>query len=230
MKKTCSYLILIVLLLTLGCQQKNEVKMQLDHVILAIDDLDSGIEEFEELTGIKAAYGGGHEHGNTHNAIVALDNKIYLEILAPKDDLDTIPEFFKNMSQLKPIGFALSVDDIDLLENSVKKYQFKTGGIEDWSRVKPNGDKLEWKLLRIYDPAFGINPFFIDWSETTIHPSLQMNSAGALLKLEITTPYKDEIEKVMSDAHSRIETLKLNQGDSVELSVEIQTPKGRISL
>lgn len=229
MKKAYLFLTILTLLFKTGCKLNKSNSMQIDHVILAINDLDSGIEQFEALTGMTAEYGGGHENGNTHNAIVALDDMVYVEILAPKNDIDTIPDFFKNIKELTPIGFALSVDNMESLEKSVLNAQFKTEGIEDWSRIKPNGDKLEWTLLRINNPSININPFFISWSLNTVHPSLQMKSSGSLARTELVTLHKNDIEKVLGDVNSRISRLTIKKGDTLRFSFELQTPKGLVS-
>ena len=51
---------------------------QVDHILLGIDDLDRGMEQFEKLTGVRPVYGGKHPRG-THNALVSLGNGTYLE-------------------------------------------------------------------------------------------------------------------------------------------------------
>ena len=80
--------------LILSTPNANCQGMQLDHIILAIDDLETGVREFEEKTGIRAIYGGVHPDNNTQNAIISLEDGVYIEILAPEDNLDTIPDFF----------------------------------------------------------------------------------------------------------------------------------------
>lgn len=228
MKKHHLFLTICTFLTIIGCNNTDRPIIQIDHIILAVNDLDSGIEQFEKLTGIKAEYGGGHPNSYTHNAIVALDGMAYIEILAPKKELDTVPEFFKNLNQLKPIGFALSTNEIEFLEKTVQDAHFKTNGIEDWSRTKPNGDKLKWKLLQIQAPSIDINPFFIDWSEESGHPSFQTNANCSLLEFKLTTPYKNEIETILTGNGAKIKILKMKDGDTVQLRLAIKTPKGKI--
>src|SRR4051794_18090039 len=56
---------------------------RIDHVGLGIGDLDRGIAQVTELTGVKPARGGAHPGGGTHNALLSLGEGTYLEILAP---------------------------------------------------------------------------------------------------------------------------------------------------
>lgn len=47
------------------------------------------------------------------------------------------------MNGLTPIGFAISIKDINQLEKDIRKLKFKTNGVEDWSRKKPSGETIQ---------------------------------------------------------------------------------------
>ncbi len=57
--------------------------MELDHVVWAVPNLQMGIEAFEQLTGVNPVKGGVHPDYGTHNALVRIGEKSYLELLAP---------------------------------------------------------------------------------------------------------------------------------------------------
>ena len=59
----------------------------IDHIVIGIHDLEKGIASIEDLTGVKPVYGGAHPSLGTHNALISLGNRTYLEILAPNPDV-----------------------------------------------------------------------------------------------------------------------------------------------
>jgi hypothetical protein len=65
----------------------------LDHFVVAIDHLGSGIDAFEALSGVRPVYGGEHPALGTHNALVSLGRDHYLEILAPRPGVQLNPMF-----------------------------------------------------------------------------------------------------------------------------------------
>jgi hypothetical protein len=85
---------------------------QVDHILLGIDDLDRGVQAFEESTGIKPVYGGKHP-GGTHNALVSLGDGTYLEIIAVQKGVAPPADFagIEQLHTLTPIGWAVSSKD-----------------------------------------------------------------------------------------------------------------------
>ena len=203
-------------------------KMQIDHVILATNDLESGLREFEDLTGVRPTYGGSHPDRDTHNAIASLPGGMYLEILAPKDELEAVPAFFKNFHRLTLVGFAIATPDIERVEGTVRDLGLETHGIESGSRTTPDGGTLAWHLLLIHEPESFMNPFFISWSKESEHPSRMQPPRCTLENLTLTTPHKKQIERILSENGGEIQALTLVEG-AKKLTLELETPKGRVT-
>src|SRR5215213_11419225 len=56
--------------------------LKLDHVIIAVPDLDAASADYRAL-GFTVNYGGKHASGATQNALICFSDGTYIELLAP---------------------------------------------------------------------------------------------------------------------------------------------------
>jgi hypothetical protein len=145
-----------------------------DHVIVGVSDLDDGISQLEQLTGVRAVPGGSHPGRGTRNALMSLGDGTYLELLAPDpaQSADS-PELreLRSLTKLTPIGWAASGVSEQQLRGELVARGILLSESEPGSRRKLDGSVLQWVTFgyrTIDDP---LAPFFIFWADPAAHPS-----------------------------------------------------------
>ncbi len=156
----------------------------IDHVILAINNLDRGIAEFAERTGVTPRKGGEHPGRNTQNALVSLGDGRYLEILAPSASAPN-PEAVIPFIHLSVAGWALHGGRLEPLLESLQRAGFTPVGPTPGSRKQPDGSLLEWRTGGGDGGGLGLAPFLIEWSAGTAHPSTSAPGGCRLERVEV---------------------------------------------
>lgn len=130
-----------------------------DHIVVAVGDLDIAARDYEKL-GFTVVFGGRHPVG-THNVLISFADGSYIEIIA---FYQTNP----NHRWWKPLQRGEGLVDFcmqtnDLLGDTLKLR--KAGvSIDDpvpWSRTRPDGYRLKWLLSLAREGHRGIAPFLI---------------------------------------------------------------------
>jgi hypothetical protein len=174
--------------------------MKVDHLILGVRDLDEGVRQFEQRTGVRPVKGGEHPGRGTRNALVSLGPGHYVEILAPQPsapDSDQVRPL-RAMADLMPIGWAVSVGDVEAARRRLSAAGFGLSDVMPGSRAKPDGTLLEWKTFAIARPAIVGVPFFIRWGDGTRHPSQDSPGGCSLERLQIISPAGDDLRRVLA--------------------------------
>lgn len=159
----------------------------LDHIILAINNLDSGIAEFTRLTGVAPQRGGQHPGRDTENALVSLGQGAYLEILAPLATLPN-PEAVIPFRSLAIGGWALHPGRLDQALGALKGAGFDVVGPTPGSRRTAEGRLLEWRTGGARGEGLAMAPFLIEWSPGSPHPSTTAPKGCRLESLDVREP------------------------------------------
>lgn len=201
---------------------------RIDHIILGVNDLQKGIEEFERLTGVKAVYGGAHPGRGTHNALASLGGSHYLEILAPNPEDGGDPNWIgdlKGLASLTPVGWAARGEDLPALRQALEHQGIETGEVRPGARDRPDGTHLAWKTLNFPPSAHALLPFFIEWEPATAHPSATSPAGCRLTGFTLEDPDPDALRKPLQAAGLRVD---VHEGPSSRIRISLACPKGAV--
>jgi len=140
----------------------------LDHIVVAVDDLNQAIEDYKSL-GFRVAYGGKHASGTTHNALIPFSDGTYIELIAltGQDKTDADAEDFSSFFQngTGSAGYALFTDDLDEDIADMKARGVTVTPIRHGSRELTDGRTIKWRIAHVNNNIF---PLFIQ-DETPRH-------------------------------------------------------------
>ena len=160
-------------------------RLELDHVLIAVDDLASAAEEVERRFGLTSVEGGRHPGWGTANRIVPLGTS-YLELIAVVDAAEAETSLVgrwvgAGAGGLRLLGWAVRPDDLDAVASRLG-LEISAG-----SRQAPGGEQLRWRSAgldrAVTEPCL---PFFIEWSAETRFPGRAAPAPTAIRRLQLT--------------------------------------------
>lgn len=131
----------------------------------------------------------------------------------------------KDFAELTPVGWAVSPGDMDGLVGKLVTEGYDIEGPVPGSRVKPDGSVLEWRSLVIQSPLLAGVPFFIEWSESSVHPSESSPKGCELDYLRLEGPDDDALRDLASLLGLDI---RVEGGASLSLEFGLDCPKGAV--
>ncbi len=156
--------------------------MQVDHVAIAGPDLDAMRQAFETV-GLKTMYGGEHTGGVTHMALVGFDDGSYIELISLVDPNRTDTPFWRDfiLSSAGPCWWAARSTDIEVEVKRVRALDISVVGPTTYSRNRPDGTQIRWKLAVLGDRPIGtVLPFLIqDETPRTLRVNPTQNVASS---------------------------------------------------
>lgn len=133
----------------------------IDHVLVAVDDLDIAIETYERL-GFQVLRGGKHPNMGTHNALVPLADGTYLELIGVWDTelaQERAPYVVAALANENRLArFVLESNDLDGDVIAMRARGFDIGDAQAGERERPDGQRVAWRSALPADARF---PFVI---------------------------------------------------------------------
>jgi Glyoxalase-like domain len=164
--------------------------MLIDHIIYAAPDLDAATAEIEQRFGVQAAGGGQHLGQGTHNKLLALGPRTYLEVIAPDPEQPepaaSRPYGVDGVRSGRLAGWAVGCTDIEEALASARANGFDPGAVIDGRRLTNTGALLTWRLTSNALTG-GLIPFLISWGDTS-HPASAAPGGLVLESLHIEHP------------------------------------------
>src|SRR6267143_3346959 len=202
----------------------DDVPALLDLILLGCNDLDKGIEFVQEGTGVLPAIGGVHPGRGTRNALLALGERRYLEIIAPdaaQSEIVPYPQL-RSMTEPRLIGWAVHPPDIAAVANQLRENKVEFKGPDEGSRKRPDGRVLKWKTINLADDRHGLLPFFIKWNADSVHPSKDAPAKCTLDYFEVMSADPEELAAALK----RIGIdFPVQRSDKTRLQAVISGPK-----
>lgn len=156
---------------------------ELDHIVLVAPSLDTGAALVRRVLGVEAAVGGAHVRMATHNRLLRLGERCYLEIIAvdPSAPPPTRPRWFGMDRMLGredagPMTWVARTNDIDAAVSACRDSPGEilrmSRGAFNWCITVPaDGDLLD----------DGAMPTLIQW-DTDAHPAPGLPDVGVRLR------------------------------------------------
>ncbi len=203
----------------------------MDHLVFGVRNLEEGIELLERQTGVRARFGGQHPGRGTHNALLSLGGRQYLEIIAPDPQQPGTPiTAFPDLGTLtepKFIAWAVATTNIADLAAKARSASYSFRGPAAGSRTRPDGKPLKWQTLNLNLPSVPFVPFFIEWDKEGLHPSQDSPQGCHLLSFAIEHPDPEPLRVVLKNLDVEV---AIRKAARLRLTARLKSPKGEIKL
>lgn len=206
---------------------------EFDHLLVAVPTLDEGIAMLERALGVRAAVGGKHAAWGTHNALLGLGPRRYVELIAL--DPAAAPEArargastfgFSSATMPRVLGWCAAARDLDARVDAAARAGVELGAPVEGGRERSDGTRLRWRSTPPLLLAEGLVPFFIDWGDSP-HPSLDAPSGCRLARLEGEHPDPERVWRMLAAVDAK---LSVSRGPRARLIATFEGPAGSLTL
>jgi len=136
-----------------------------DHFIILVNELDAAMSAFRRL-GFEVRAGGEHPAFGSHNALIALADAAYLELVAFKNPALAEKSFWRDGVRRVRAGegfggFVLGANDLTNEVAQLAARGLKYDAPQAGARVRPDGQRVEWHTAMYDGSPTGALPFLI---------------------------------------------------------------------
>lgn len=161
----------------------------IDHIVYCVPDLEKANDFIESHLGVRPTIGGKHNNKGTKNSILDLGFGCYLEVLAIDSENTSVkaPRWMGiDLIQTSQVTrWALKSDNLENDKAVLRKYNPALSNAFAGQRETPSGQLIKWEmLLPLAEPKVELLPFFVDWSNSDIHPTDNLDAKCQIEKIE----------------------------------------------
>ena len=211
------------------------IRATFDHLVVAAATLEQGEDHLESLLGVRPQRGGKHVAMGTHNSLLKLGERSFLEVIAIDPDgaaparprwfaLDTAALRAEVQEAPRLIHWVARTDDIVAARRACPVY---CGEIHAMAR-----GAFEWRITIPADgrlPGDGVLPTLIQWADER-HPADAMPDVDVrMVALAGAHPEPDAIRSALA-ALSLSDTIKVTYAATPRLATMLQTTRGPVTL
>ncbi|MDB5808343.1 MAG: hypothetical protein JWN94_465 [Betaproteobacteria bacterium] len=208
---------------------------EFDHLVVGARTLEQGVAFIEDLLGAAPQTGGRHLAMGTHNKVLRLGARSYLEVIAidPAGVAPARPRWFglddeavreRLRESPRLLTWAARTPDI---QGAVRRCEMSPGAIHPMTR-----GSYQWRITIPDDGALvcaGLMPTLIQW-DCAAHPADNLHNSGcSLIKIEGAHPESARIATALG-ASALDQLIKVRSGVAVQLIATLRGPRGLCKL
>ena len=154
---------------------------KLDHLIVAVEDLQQAENNYQKLFGIPPVWSGMHKELGTSNSLFNFQNT-YFELLSPASEglgADLV-NYYLDTTGEGLIGMVFATEDITSVHSSLQKREFLVGDPSDGEGINSSDQKIrKWKNLFLPpELTRGIFSFVIEHTEGNLPQPIDFESSS----------------------------------------------------
>jgi hypothetical protein len=200
--------------------------VELDHVLIAVTDLEAAARNFESRHGLASVDGGRHRDFGTANRIIPLGST-YLELVAVVDPGAAAASSFGwwvdrgATEEGRLIGWAVRTTALDEIAGRLEL------PIRSGSRQTPAGSELRWRSAGIDEAiAEPCLPFFIEWEAGVPYPGAVEAPRATIAGLVL----EGSADRVAGWLGEHALPIRVIDGPAEVAAIVLSTPAGQIVL
>jgi len=206
------------------------LRSYIDHIAITAPSLQAGVDYVQQTLGVSPQIGGEHPRMGTHNCLLKLGEKLYLEVISinPQAPPPNRPRWFEldAADASHPVRLAAWIARTNDIDAAIIASPIPLGEIEAMSR-----GHLNWLITIAADgclPLHGIAPTLIQWP-ADVHPAASLRESGcSLVRLEGFHPEAGKVAGVLEAIgfEGDFHVSALPSAQQPYLVAHIQTPTG----